>query len=284
MLTFLACFLFAQKITAPQAHIDFYTISTTSVQVELTVEAVAKGKDAPAEEAPKKIVRYFSWNAGATTGSDNSELARLVAQAMTEGGLEASSDGSETIINNASGVIVRSNHWLSLGAQVWATVPKEVKSCEFSVTFEPKGNVGKASLILGGAAKAGRPKVPEGDDGLAPADTKDPNAKAGDKPKAPPKATNPPKPADTKKKSPPAEIKVNIPAGTNAAALKELVTKSAGDASWKVETAGDSKFKILAAGDGAPRWFYARFVGEGQGAIGLQISAVEAEKKDPKPK
>lgn len=284
MLAFLATALFLQKIAAPEIHVDFYTISSATFAVELAVEARAWPKGAAPGDAPKKILRYFTWNTGATTSNDNSELARLVAQAMTEAGLEASSDGSETIIKNAAGVTVKSNHWLSLGAQVWAAAPKDAKNCNFTINFEPDGLVGKAALVLGGAAKAGRPRVPEGDDlgETAPDPKAKPGEKPGDKPKSPPKpAPAPAKPADPKAKKPSTELKIIIPAASNGAGVKEIVMKETAAAGWKLEAEGNSKFKITAAADGAPRWAFARFCGEGKGTIGIEVAVTAPESKEP---
>ncbi|MBI3819329.1 MAG: hypothetical protein HY286_11600 [Planctomycetes bacterium] len=278
MLAILHLCLLMQKATSPEAHVDFYTISTVSEVVELTVEAVAKPKDGPADAPAKKIVRIFDWHTGATTESDNSELARLVAEAMSQAGLDASSDGAETIIKNASDLIIKSNHWTALGAQVWATIPKDIKSSAFSITFEPQGPVGKASLVVGGAAKIGRPRVPEGDEaadgtGAAPTPPEPAKGKPGDAPKPPPKTTTP-KPAapktDTKKKNP-QELKMTIAANSDSAAIKELLIKTATAAAWKIEAEGNTKFKFLEAADGAPRWIYARFAGQGMGAIGIHL-------------
>lgn len=269
-----------------EIHIDFYTVSATTTQVELTIEATAfvagAASDKPAE--PRKITRYLTWNTGATTSNDNSELAGLVARALKDGGLDTSSDGSETIIKDAVSIKVKSNNWTALGAQVWAVAPKGAKSTDFTISLDVSNKSPRAIFVLGAGARTGRPKVPEGDDGLgAAAPAADLKSKPGDKQKPAQPKPAPAKPKDPKAKKP-IEVAASINDGSDAAAIKQLVTKSAGDAGWKVESPAASQFKIAETGDGRPAWASVRYASSaaGDATVGLSLQITAADTKEKK--
>jgi hypothetical protein len=269
-----------------EARIDFYSVTNASEDVELQVEAeavAAASKSDPAAK-PKKVTRILSWKAG---GHDNEALAGLVAQALSEGGLEATSDGAETIIKNASAVAVHTKSWTALGAQVWVVAPAGTKPAAFSVVFEPAGKVGKGLCVVSSSAKTAGPKPPDGDDAAAANAASDP---AGSRPKdgKDPKAPNPkekPKPApppkDPKAKpAKPNEIKVGVPESSDGAAVRAAIEKSAADASWRVAPAAPAGLRIDAAPEGsAPRWVAIRFVGKGEASIGVRVAPAAEPKR-----
>jgi hypothetical protein len=262
----------------PEIRIEFYNVSANSADVDLTIEATALPKVAPTEGSsePRKVTRYFTWHTGATTSSDNSELANLVARAMTEGGLDATSDGAETLFKNASEVTIKASRWDCLGAQIWSAAGKDINKPKYTFVFQPDGKTSRSAIVVGGGSRTGRPKPAEGDDSgvtEAPKDPKDPKSKSPDPPKTPPKSATPPKPLDPKAKSKITELKIPVEPDADAKSVRETLKKLAEPLSWKFEGDSTTAWHFAAVSDGPPVWVFIRHSGLGKATVGLRVSA-----------
>jgi hypothetical protein len=285
ILAFLLCLFQGNKTDAPEARVDFYSVSNAGADVELEVEAeaypLAKAGEAPAAK-PSKVTRMLTWQAG---GSDNAELARLVAEALAKAGLDSTSDGAETIVRNAVSLHIKTNHWDALGAQVWVCAPKAKIPPEMTLTFDAKGNVGKGACVVAASSKSAGPKPPEGDDiALAkfPAGAEDANKKdSGGKEKPAQPATGqkpPPKPTDPKATDPkakntkPIDVRAGVPMGAAPATVLAHALDLATAAGWKATQSTPGSLRIETAPDGAaPKWAAIRYVGKGDARIGVRV-------------
>lgn len=269
------CWLQGGAEKPPEARIDFYSVSNASVDVELEIEAEAFPKDRQAGAKPRRVSRFLTWNAG---GSDNSELARLVSEALAQAGFDATSEGAETILRDAVELSVHTKNWTAVGAQVWGLVPKGAKGLALAWVFEPRGKVGKAACSISSSAKSAAPKPVEGDDlasarfpapppAAKPPDGKPANPKEKPKPAAKPSAGK-----DPKAKGPVTELKVGIAEGSDASAARGAILDAAKEVGWKLDAAGAALRSEAAPDGGAPLWAAIRFVGNGEARIGVRIS------------
>jgi hypothetical protein len=265
-------------VPVADAKIDFYSLSNQSEDIEVEVEAEGLPKAGPEGAKPVRATRMFTWHAG---GNDNSELARIVAEALGKAGLDTSYEGAELIVKNAVSVQVHAKDWTVFGAQVWMLTPKKEAAARVAVTFEGRSPIGKAACVVTASAKAAAPKPPETDD-LAAA--KFPEAPASDPkkkdPKAPPvKPKEPAKPADPKarpadpraKNVKPIDVKAGLPEGTAGSSVLASILTLARAAGWKAEPDGARVLRVDTAPDGAPpKWAAIRFAGKGSAAIGVK--------------
>ena len=261
-----------------EARIDFYSVTNASEDVELQVEAeavAAASKSDPAAK-PKKVTRILSWKAG---GHDNEALAGLVAQALSEGGLEATSDGAETIIKNASAVAVHTKSWTALGAQVWVVAPAGTKPAAFSVVFEPAGKVGKGLCVVSSSAKTAGPKPPTATTRPRPMRPRIRPAAARrmariPRRRIPRKNRSPRRPQDPKAKpAKPNEIKVGVPEASDGAAVRAAHREVGRGRIVESRPRGARGAPDRRGPRGsAPRWVAIRFVGKGEASIGVRVA------------
>jgi len=273
------------KATFPEVHADFAPGTGGSADLEIEVEAVGF----PAGESgggakPRTVRRYVTWHAG---GTDLEELARMSAEALKSGGLDASSDGKSLIVKNATELAFHAKSWASVSAQVWGLIPADAKDLCVRWKLQPMGALQGGALAVSIGDRPSGPPAPE--EALTPPaaakDTKPNDPKSGAKPASPAKpaapAKTPAKPADAKGKpaAKPTAATITVPKGDSASLLEALRTKAA-DLEWKIDSEPGSLVRVTPrAGAPATRWAAVRYAGASEMWIGVKIAPAAADAK-----